>query len=196
MLVYHLAPQEIQIGDGMRLTTPARTALDIGRLLSQDRAVPILDALMNVTGLDRAEVWEPADRHRGMRGVQQARMSVALADGGAETPLQSRVRLALHSMCEWPIRTQIPFYDDWGLVFTRAAMGWPRLKIAVECDEPVGAADAEYRTWMLRHTETLENLGWDLVWVTAPMMRSPIGVARYVRDKVLTARRRRRAIRT
>jgi hypothetical protein len=189
---YHLAPEDIQFSGGMRLTTPARTALDIGRLTPQAQAVPMLDALMHATELDRHAIWALADRHRGMRGIRAAKLSVALADGGARSPLQSQVRLALSSLCEWPIETQIPFYDDWGLVFTRVAMGWPRLKLAVECDEPTGDADAEYRTWMLRHTETLEQLGWVVAWVTEPMMRNPTGVAKYVLSKVLAARRRQR----
>lgn len=160
--------------------------------MSQAQAVPMLDALMHATQLDRRTVWTLADRHPGMRGIRSAKLSVALADGGAESPLQSRVRLALGSLCEWPIETQIPFYDEWGLVFTRVAMGWPRLKLAVECDERTGNADAEYRTWMLRHTETLEQLGWVVAWVTEPMMRNPTGVAKYVLNKALTARRRQR----
>jgi hypothetical protein len=189
---YSLAPKHIWIGDGMRLTTPARTALDIGRLLPQAQAVPILDALLHQTKLNRDDVWALTEKCRGMRGIRQSRIALARADGGAETPLQSELRLTLRSMCEWPIETQIPFYDEWGLVFTRVAMGWPSLKVAVECDDRAEGGDAEYRTWMLRHTATLESLGWATVWVTAPMMRRPREVFHRVHSHVLAARRRMR----
>jgi hypothetical protein len=186
---YPLAAHEVWIGDGMRLTTAARTAFDIGRLLSFEQAVPILDALIGRSRLDRDEVWALAAQHHGIRGYRQFPLAFATADGGARSPLESRVRLVVKSACPWPIETQIPFYDEWGLVFTRAAMGWPRLQLAIECDDRI-TSDLAHRTWMLQHTKTLESLGWRVVWVTTPMMNSPGGVVQTVRKEALDAHRR------
>lgn len=186
---YSLAPQDVCISDGMKLTTSVRTAFDIGRLLPHNEAVPILDALINKTQLDREEVWSLAAKHRGIRGIDRFRLAFAHSNGGSQSPLQSRTRLLLNAACEFPIETQIPFYDQWGLVFARVHMGWPQLKLAVECDDR-SDGDIEYRTWMLEHTATLEALRWRLVWVTPLMMSRPSGIFRLVQKAALAASRR------
>ena len=186
---YSLAPESICIVDGMSLTTPVRTALDIGRLLPLEQAVPILDALIRQTRLDREQVWALVAANRGIRGIECCYNAFARSDGGAATSFQSQVRLVVGRACEWPIKTQIPFYDEWGLVATRAMMGWPQLTLAIECDERTDG-DVAYRTRMLAHTTELELLGWRVVWVTPPMMREPVQVFRRVQKEALAARDR------
>ncbi|MGV0813758.1 hypothetical protein ABQF34_17495 [Mycolicibacterium boenickei] len=165
---YALAPEDVREYDGMRVTTVARTAFDLGRLLPYGQAVPILDALMNTTGLDREEVWSLVEANRGIRGVDRLRISLADADGGAETPLETQTRLRLRYIGVPGLETRIPFYDQWGLVCTRVAMGWRRWKVAVECDEETDSPD--HRTWVHTHTADLESYGWAVVWVTQSMV--------------------------
>ncbi|MCX8560329.1 hypothetical protein OS122_05400 [Mycolicibacterium mucogenicum] len=162
---YALAPDEVrEISGGMRVTSAARTAFDLGRLLPETEAVPTLDALLNATGLDPADVWALADANRGIRGIDRLRSALAQADGGAETPLQTQTRRLLRRTGIPGLQTQIPFYDQWGLVCTRAALGWPRWKVAVECDED--ADTPGYREWIHSHTAELESRGWSVIWVT------------------------------
>lgn len=92
---YALADDEVNMVWGMRATTAARTAFDIGCALPAAKAVPILDALLNATGIKPADVVAVADRHPGARGVRGLRGALELADGGAESPQESRVRLLL-----------------------------------------------------------------------------------------------------
>lgn len=153
---YALAPEEVrEVGGGMRVTTVARTAFDLGRLLPENQAVPTLDALLNATGLDPERVWELAAANRGIRGVDRLRIALGQADGGSESPLQTQTRLLLRCTGIPGLRTQIPFYDEWGLVCTRAALGWPRWKVAVECDEDADIPG--YREWVHSHTAELES---------------------------------------
>ena len=64
-----LLPDEVcRVGE-MLVTTPARTAFDLGRWLPVDRAVEVLDALCHDTGLRPAEISAVAGRHRGERGL-------------------------------------------------------------------------------------------------------------------------------
>ncbi|WP_234711871.1 type IV toxin-antitoxin system AbiEi family antitoxin domain-containing protein [Mycolicibacterium setense] len=184
---YCLAPDDVCQVDGMRVTTVARTILDLGRLLPRDEAVPILDALLNKSGIDPDEVWKLAEANRGIRGIDRLRVSLAQADGGAESPLETRTRLQLWNMGIPGLRTQIPFHDQWGQVWTRAAMGWPRLKVAVECDEEKDSVG--YRTWVHSHTAELESYGWTVVWVTESMVSGPGSFVERVRRKLLTAQR-------
>lgn len=186
---YDLAPQEVCTVRGMRVTTPARTAFDLGRLLPAPAAVPILDALIRSTVLETSEVWDIAAVHPGLRGVRRLGGTVGLADGGAETALQSRVRTLLANANLPPLETQILVGDELGPVFTRAHMGWRQWQVVVQCEEDLDWT-LERRSWQFEYTENLERIGWRNVWVTAAMMRDPRRVAWRVNDAVRIARRR------
>lgn len=182
---YVLAPGDICDIHGMRVTTVARTAFDLGRLLPCADSVPILDALMNKTKLDQDEVWRRAEANRGIRGINRLRIALACADGGADSPLETRTRLVLQRTGVPGLQTQIPFYQ-WGLIWIRAAMGWRQWKVAVECDEERDHAD--YRTWVHLHTAELESYGWTVVWVTESMLSEPNNIIARVRRKLSDAR--------
>ncbi|MFN3002746.1 hypothetical protein [Mycolicibacterium wolinskyi] len=186
---YVLAPQDVCEVDGMRVTTMARTAFDLGRFLPRSEAVPILDALMNKTGLDPHDVWSLGKANPGIRGVNRLRESLADADGGAESPLETHTRLTLRCMGVPGLETRIPLYDQWGLVCTHVAMGWPRWKVAVECDE--GLNSARHRTWVHAHTAELEERDWSVVWVTASVIFGQNNLREQVRRKLSAAARRR-----
>lgn len=190
---YALAPDEVrEISGGMRVTSVTRTAFDLGRLLPETEAVATLDGLLNATGLDKADVWALADANRGIRGIARLRSALALSDGGSESPLQTQTRRLLRRTGIPGLQTQIPFYDEWGLVCTRAAMGWPRWKVAVECDDD--ADNPDYREWVHSHTAELESRGWSVIWVTkstAEGRGSPGMVVLRAQEKLLAAQRRR-----
>jgi hypothetical protein len=109
---YDIAPCEICLVGGMRVTTAERTAFDIGRTLPQERATEILDALVNATRVKAADVAEIADKRPGTRGVRKLRAALRLVDGGAESPQESRVRLLLVRAGLPAPETQIEFFDE------------------------------------------------------------------------------------
>lgn len=82
---------------GIPVTTPARTAFDLGRRRGLMLAVIRLDALMQATMLKPADIAVLSERHRGSRGVVQLREAIGLADAGAESPQETRTRLVLTS---------------------------------------------------------------------------------------------------
>lgn len=67
-------------------------------------------------------------------------------------------------------------------------MGWPRWKLAVECDEEKDSAG--YRAWVHSHTAELESYGWTVVWVTESMLSGQNDIVERVRRKLLAAARR------
>jgi hypothetical protein len=87
-----LARDLMNVG-GLWVTTPLRTALDLGRFLSRDQALAALDALLRlgVFGLD--ELLFELPRMKGQRGVRQLRCLAPLADGRAQSPGESILRL-------------------------------------------------------------------------------------------------------
>ncbi|MBI3690936.1 MAG: hypothetical protein HY239_09875, partial [Mycolicibacterium aromaticivorans] len=62
-----LCPEEIQLIGSMSVTTPARTAYDLGRWLTRDRAVARLDALGHATGFRQEKVLDVIRQHPGSR---------------------------------------------------------------------------------------------------------------------------------
>ncbi|EUA22768.1 hypothetical protein I552_7259 [Mycobacterium xenopi 3993] len=92
---YELDRREVRVANGIRITTPERTAFDIGRTMPQDRAVPVLDALANATHFKILDVVALAESKPGIRGVRRLRAALRLVDGGAESPQESRLRLLL-----------------------------------------------------------------------------------------------------
>lgn len=90
-----LAADEVQIVDGLPVTTPARSALDLACWYPTSTAVPAIDALARACELKVCEVDLLAARYRGRRGIRRARKSIDLVDAGAQSPKESWLRMTL-----------------------------------------------------------------------------------------------------
>jgi len=178
-----LAIDQICRVDGMRCTTPARTAFDLGRNRPVTRAVPLIDALLNATGVRIADVSALADLHPGARGVAGLRRVLALADAGAESPQESRLRLLLVRGGLPPPQTQIAFRD----LHIRVDMGWRQWRVAVEYDGIQHWVEPAQRSWDLERIALLEERGWVVVRVNAQMMSRPQVILDRVRAKLRAA---------
>lgn len=177
---YQLADDEVRRVRGMRVTTPARTAFDIGRGLPVTKSVPILDALLNATGIKHADVLAMADRHPGARGVRRLRAAMELADGGAESPQETRVRLLLVSAGLPQPETKIEFRE----MRIRVDMGWREWMVAVEYDGIQHWANRYQRSWDIERIALLEATGWAVIRVSAEMLSRPQVVVAHVQAKL------------
>jgi hypothetical protein len=166
-----LDDDEMCVRDGIRLTTPARTAFDLGRRIGLTAAVIRLDALMNATELKVADVELLAERHRGARGLVQLRQALQLVDGGAESPYETKTRLVLVGAGLPRPQTQIEVLNDWGAVTARIDMGWEEWKVGVEFDGAQHWTDPAQRTWDIDRLAELEARGWTIIRVSADMLR-------------------------
>lgn len=93
---------------GLRLTRGARTAIDLARRTSRPAALAAVDALLHAGATTPHELRTAVHRWEGHRGVLQARAVIDLADGRAESPGESWIRLALHDAGLGPVDTQVP----------------------------------------------------------------------------------------
>ncbi|WP_163702025.1 endonuclease domain-containing protein [Mycolicibacterium sarraceniae] len=184
---YAIADDQVCTRRGMRITTAARTAFDIGRTLPLPKAVPLLDALMNATRLKPTTVLAIAEASPGVRGVRQLRAAMKLADGGAESPRETRVRLLLIGAGQPAPETQIEFFDDYGEAIIRVDMGWRKWKVAVEYDGIQHWTDGKQRSWDIDRIAILELLGWMVVRVSADMLRRPEVIIQRVTAKLRAA---------
>lgn len=183
-----LDEDETCIRDGTRLTTPARTAFDLGRRKGMTATVIRLDALMRATEMKAADVELLVDRHRGARGLVQLRRVLLLADEGAESPWESRTRLVLISGGLPRPQTQIEVLNEWGAVIARIDMGWEDFKVGAEFDGAQHWTDPAQRSRDIDRLAELEARGWTIVRVSADMVRHrPDVVVARARSALLAA---------
>lgn len=83
-------------GRTVRTLSPLRTAFDLATREGRIEAIIALDALARVGGFAPVQVLELVHDHPLARGVRRLPELVALADPLAESPMETRVRLALH----------------------------------------------------------------------------------------------------
>jgi hypothetical protein len=174
MLTIHsdmLAPGETQTIAGMRVTTPARTAFDIGRRLRLDDGVQRIDALMNATNLKVADVEAVIARHPGVRGLIQLRQTLDLVDGGAESPYESLTRLLLIRAGFPRPQTQIKVIDQDGNVW-RIDLGWPEYSIGVDFEGAHHWTNSKQRTKDVVRYAVLPELGWIDVRLTSGILHN------------------------
>lgn len=161
----NLAEDEITHVAGIPVTTPARTAFDIGRRLPRDEAVARLDALMYATPFS-VEAVLLAKRYPGARGLRRLRVALPLVDGGAASPKETWLRLLLIDAGFPRPATQIPVSDGWRPVRI-LDMGWEDLKVAAEYDGDQHRTNRKAYVKDIRCQQKLQRLGWIVVRVIA-----------------------------
>ena len=166
-----LLDDEVGLVQSMDCTTPARTAFDIGRRLPGDDAIIRIDALLNATRCQVTDVGTVASRHPGARGIRRLREVLALVDGGAESPQETRVRLLLVRKGLPRPNTQISVTNAHGRVVRRIDMGWPEYCVGVEYDGEQHWTDPAAHAEDIARLEFLAAGGWIIVRVSARHLR-------------------------
>jgi len=161
-----VAEDELMTVDGMTVTTPARTALDIACRSPLNNAVASLDALARATRLPMAEMTALAQRHGGRRGIRRARRAIALVDPGAESPRETWLRLLLIRAGFPTPATQIQVHNEYGVLVASVDMGWEALKIAAEYDGEYHRMTRRQLDHDIHRAEVLQELGWIHIRVT------------------------------
>ena len=160
-----LLPEDWMLLGGVPVTTPVRTALDLGCKLSRRRALAAMDALMRATGFTKVEAKALLRRYRRRRGVVQLRGLLPLVDPRAESARESWMRLAIHDhglptpQPQWWIKVA-------GMPTYRLDLAYPFARIAVEYNgeafhsgDEAESSDAERLEWLTQH-------GWTVIVVT------------------------------
>jgi hypothetical protein len=160
-----LGPQDVMTVHGVKVTTPLRTALDLGCNLRRREALAVLDQFMRLHGITREQLAREAVRFFRRRGVVQLRQMIALADPLAESPRESWTRLAILDA-----GLPAPVLQHWihveGVPTYRLDHCYPRHRVAIEYDgeefhdrtDEQRRHDAERRDWLREH-------GWTVIVV-------------------------------
>ena len=173
-----LAEDEICLRQRIECTTASRTAYDLARRLPLETGVIRVDALLNATRTPVAQVNSIAARYPGARGLRQLRETLDLADGGSESPQETRLRLFLvQSGIPRPV-TQIVVLNDRG-PDRRVDMGWPEWKVGVEYDGEQHWTNPDSYAEDIERLEFLATQGWIIIRVSSRQLR-------YRRQEILT----------
>jgi hypothetical protein len=148
---------------GVLVTTPLRTALDLGRFLPRANAMAAIDALTRAGGLTKTDLQRELPRFRGQRGVVQLRTLTPLTDPRSESPAESVVRLQIVDAglpipeVQWEVRA------PGGFSVYRLDLAYPALRLAIEYDgEEFHTAEADRRHDERRRAR-LRRMGWTII---------------------------------
>jgi hypothetical protein len=161
------APDELTTIHDIPVTTAARTLFDLGRHLGRDDAVARIDALLNRGQVTVDDVRPLITRYPCARGLPRLRTALGLVDAGADSPRETRLRLALTDAGMRPTGTQIVVHDTRGRVVAKVDMGWEDLKIAVQYDGGHHQADRVTYVRDQKVNRDLAALRWIVIRVIA-----------------------------
>lgn len=158
--------------DGLLVTTPLRTALDLACGLGRYRGLGALDQFMRHHGVTTWELRRELRRYFRRRGVVQARELIPLADPRAESLRESWVRLVLH---EAGLPAAVPqfrvFYD--ATHHYRLDLAYPAHRVVVEYDGEEFHDSEEQRTYDEKRRAWLRDQGWTVIVVRKADLEDP-----------------------
>ncbi len=162
--VVHLGPH------GVPCLRPARAVADLLRALPLVEAVVVADAVQHrdLTGV--AALTDELAAHARLRGVVRARQALELSDRRAESPPESRLRVALVHAGLAPV-PQFVVLDVCGRFVARVDLALPERRLAVEHD---GAAVHDRPDAFVadrRRQNALVAAGWTVLRFTAADLR-------------------------
>jgi very-short-patch-repair endonuclease len=126
-----------------------------------------MDALARATRLKIADVELLADRYKGRRGIRQARTALGLVDAGAQSPRETWLRLLVIRHDFPRPQTQIPVYDQYGVLVAVFDLGWEDVRIAMDYEGAHHWMSRARINHDIRNAEAVAELGWMNLRVTA-----------------------------
>ncbi len=159
-----LSQDDVMAMHGLLVTTPLRTALDLGCNLRRRDALAALDQFMRLHRITREQLHRGAIRFFRRRGVVQLRQLIPLADRRAESPRESWTRIEIVDAglpCPEP---QLWIEVD-GVPTYRVDLAYPRLRVVVEYDGEEFHRTSDQKRHDSERREWLEKNGWTVVVV-------------------------------
>ncbi|NDK89853.1 hypothetical protein GYA93_09720 [Gordonia desulfuricans] len=178
-----LEPSEIVEIDRTLVTSPLRTAFDLGRQPSRRRALGRLDALAAATAVDLDELAAFARAQKHTRNVRQVRELIPHIDPKAESPGESWLRLFFFDAGMPKPESQVEVFDEYARLIARFDLAYPGPRVAIEYDGEEFHSSPEQK----RHDEVRDAevgvLGWVVVRVNKQRMTTaPYGVVAETRS--------------
>ncbi|MGC4894999.1 hypothetical protein [Micromonospora sp. DT31] len=150
-------------------TDPAACAWETAVWADPVRAVAIIDTLLGTGAVSRSTLATEAARNACRPGARRASWVFGLADGLAQSPRESHLRVRLmfaglpRPMAQHPVRVSA------GLVL-HPGLAWPQYRVAVEYDDE-RRADPERTHLDRRRLDQLARAGWLVLHIADRRLR-------------------------
>lgn len=179
-----LAHDDVTVLAGIPVTTPLRTAFDLGRQPDRTSALIALDAMCH---RKLVRITELEDRP-GQKGCRRLRELLPLVDPRAESPMETRLRLLLHDAGAPPPTSQHEVRGKDGRLIGRVDLAYPRWRIAIEYEGDHHRERVQFRRDVAR-ANALRDAGWLVLRFTADdVLRNPSSVIRHVAKAIMERR--------
>jgi hypothetical protein len=155
---------------GVRLTTPEATAACLAAYLPVVEGVVTVDQMVRSRVVTLSRVEDVVGRWTGPGG-RRARSVVGLADGRAESPQETRLRLLMKRAGLPDPVTQYSVYAA-GRFVARLDFAWPNRCVAVEYDGLWHSEPGQFARDR-RRINRLHAAGWRVVFATAGDLHRP-----------------------
>jgi len=158
-----------EVVGGLRRLRPVRAGADLLRRLPLADAVVVADAVQHAALMTGDDLRDELALHAGLRGVRLAHRALQLSDDRAESPPESRLRLALVLAGLAPV----PQHEIrvGGRFVARVDLAFPAARIAVEYDGRVVHERADVFTRDRQRHNELVQAGWTVLRFTAEDLR-------------------------
>src|SRR3954470_16044707 len=154
----------VRVGERLA-TSPAWTAVEVARGLRRPRALATLDAALRSGTCQRDDLSRAAAQQAGRRGIVAVRDLIPLADGLAESPMESEARLV---MIDGGLPRPVLQYEilDGNGERRRVDFAWPEERLAVEYDGEDWHSSAE----AMRRDRGRQAALQDVLWTVIPIV--------------------------
>jgi hypothetical protein len=177
-------PHDVTDFAGIPLTTPLRTAFDLGRRLPRTQAVVAIDALTRRRVVRLEALAAFADKRPRWPGIRRLSEVVEAVEPLSESPMETRLRLLLLDAGAPPLTAQYTIRDGRGGVIGRVDLAYPQWCIAIEYEGDHHREKAQFRRDVTR-LNALRAAGWIVLRFTADdVMHHPVRVVQQVADAV------------
>lgn len=169
LVVHQRDGAPVRLIKSRRATSPAWTAVEVARVLARPRALATLDAALRSRWCGPADLADAVDRQRGRRGIVAVRDLLELADGRAESAMESEARLAMldHGLPRPELQHWIYGREDaW-----RVDFAWPQFRVAAEYESVLHHAGRKEMFADKKRFAGIQETGWILVPIVVDDVR-------------------------
>ena len=173
-----LDESDVTIRNGFRMTSPMRTVRDLGSRSDVVEAVVAIEMAIRAGIVTMQQLSQYVATHPGEKGIRRLRRATAHSDPRAESPMETRLRMALVKGRLPTPCVQVNLKDASGAFVGRVDLYYPDRRLAIEYD---GDIHRERLVSDLRRQNALLNAGYRLLRFTATDLRTPASVVAQVR---------------
>ena len=166
---------EITIHEGVPITTPERTWLDLAEMLTVDELVVAGDSCVRMPRRELegretplcslGDLQRMIDRHKGKRGIRRAREALQLIRVGSDSPQESLLRLAIVRGGLPEPELNVPIIDEHGIRYHEPDLSYPEYRIGIEYEGELHGDEGQIVRDIAR-SERYAALGWTEVRIS------------------------------